>query len=82
VDIQRWFAIESPKEMSEVFAEISVLYHISQIGRQGKGRCGLIERRLEEIRDSSEWFASCMYLEDVRQHQGMTVRWEAVHRGA
>jgi hypothetical protein len=75
VDIERWFAIESPKEMSEAFAEISAIYYIAQVGAaSGAGRRA-IEARLESICDPAEWFASCMCLESVSMRIGREVRW-------
>jgi hypothetical protein len=78
VDIQRWFAIESPKEMSETFTEISAIYYIAEVGGLGGQWSAAIERRLAGIQDSSEWFASCMYLEALRQNQNSAARWTAV----
>jgi hypothetical protein len=79
MDIQRWFAIESPKEMSETFALISAMYHVAEAGGLAAHLSSRIERQLDGICDSSEWFASCMYLEQLRQHQLRSVRWTKVH---
>jgi hypothetical protein len=78
MDIQRWFAIESPKEMSEAFAMISVLYHVAEAGGRAANLSCAIERSLEGLCDQSEWFAACMYLEQLRQHQSCAVRWTSV----
>jgi hypothetical protein len=78
LDIQRWFAIESPKEMSETFALFSAIYYIAEVGGVASGWSTIIERKLDEIRDPSEWFASCMYLEDLRQNRRSGVRWAPV----
>jgi hypothetical protein len=75
VDIQRWFAIESPKEMSEDFTLLSAIYYIAEAGGPGTGLASVIERHVDEICDPSEWFASCMYLETVRRNQQHAVRW-------
>jgi hypothetical protein len=69
VDIQRWFAIESPKEMSEAFAEVSAIYYIAQLGAIGEACSREIERRLECIRDQSEWFAAGLCLDAVLRQQ-------------
>jgi len=79
MDIQRWFAIESPKEMSETFALISAMFHVAEAGGLGASLSRAIERNLEGICDQSEWFASCMYLEQLRQNQANPVRWAPVH---
>jgi hypothetical protein len=79
MDIQRWFAIESPKEMSEAFAMISALFHIAEAGGRAANLSGAIEQSLSGICDQSEWFASCMYLEQLQQHQNRAVRWRTVH---
>ncbi|HTE84392.1 MAG TPA: hypothetical protein VK821_06650 [Dehalococcoidia bacterium] len=78
MDIQRWFAIESPKEMSETFALISAMYHIAEAGGPPSNLSCKMERYLESICDQSEWFASCMYLEQLRQDQFNAVRWTPV----
>jgi hypothetical protein len=75
VDIERWFAIESPKEMSEAFAQISAIYFIAQVGAAGDASRRAIEARLEAICDPAEWFASCMCLESVSTQAGREVRW-------
>jgi len=71
VDIQRWFAVESPKEMSECFAEISAIYYVMQIARPCQTAKAAIESRLESIVDQSEWFAACMCLEAVASAEGL-----------
>jgi hypothetical protein len=77
VDIERWFAIESPKEMSEAFAQISAIYYIAQVGAAGDAAGRAIEARLESICDPAEWFASCMCLESVSMQARRAVRWAA-----
>jgi hypothetical protein len=78
LDIQRWFAIESPKEMSETFALFSAIYYIAEVGGCSCRWSSLIERRLDKICDPSEWFASSMYLEDLRQNLRSAIRWTPV----
>lgn len=75
MDIQRWFAIDSPKEMSEVFTRISALYYIAEISGLACRGSTAIECRLDELKDASEWFATCMYVEDLRWHHPNEVRW-------
>ena len=77
MDIRKWFAIDSPKEMSDAFAEISAIYYIAQTGGHGGAARERIERRLESIVDPSEWFASCMCLEVLCERRSADVRWAA-----
>jgi hypothetical protein len=76
--IQRWFAIESPKEMSEAFTLASALYYIAEAGGLPLASAREVERQIDQLEDASEWFAACMYVEDVRQNQPREVRWSAV----
>jgi hypothetical protein len=76
--IQRWFAIGSPKEMSEAFTLASALYYIAETRGSGAASACAIERQIGQIEDPSEWFAACMYVEDLRQNQPLEVRWSAV----
>jgi hypothetical protein len=69
VDIERWFAVESPKEMSESFAEISAIYYVMQVARPSTAVRRAIESRLGTIVDQSEWFAASMCLEAVASQQ-------------
>jgi hypothetical protein len=78
LDIQRWFAIESPKEMSEPFALFTAAYYIAEVGGVAGNLSAIIEGHLDEISDPSEWFASCMYLEALRQNLRHSVRWTPV----
>jgi len=76
--IQRWFAIESPKEMSEAFTLASALYDIAEAGGLAAESARAIERQIGQIADTSEWFATGMYVEDLRQYQPREVRWSVV----
>lgn len=77
MDIQNWFAIESPREMSEAFAAVTALATIAQTGAQSAAAARQIERRLDAISDPIEWFAASMYLEAVRERRTAGVRWFA-----
>jgi hypothetical protein len=74
VDIQRWFAVGSPKEMSETFAEISAFYYIMEVARPCPTACAAIESRLSLIVDQSEWFAASLCLEAVASQERFAVR--------
>jgi hypothetical protein len=74
VDIERWFAVESPKEMSESFTEISAIYFIMQFARPSDSARQAIESRLASISDQSEWFAASMCLDAVRSRESFAVR--------
>lgn len=80
MDIQNWFAIDGPKEMSEAFADISSIYYAAQTGPQSESARRAIERQLDAISDPAEWFAAGMYLEVVTQRRSAGVRW--VQRGS
>ena len=74
MDIERWFAVESPKEMSESFAEVSAIYYIMQVARPSESAYRAIECRLASIDDQSEWFAASMCLEAVANQESFAVR--------
>jgi hypothetical protein len=65
--------------MSEAFAMISAMYHIAEAGGCAANVSCAIERALGAICDQSEWFASCMYLEQLRRNETNAVRWTTVH---
>ncbi|MGI8554419.1 MAG: hypothetical protein ACR2PL_27070 [Dehalococcoidia bacterium] len=79
MDIQNWFAIASPKEMTVAFAEITALYYAAQTGRQSEPARRQMEARLNEISDSVEWFAASMFLEAVAQRRDSGIRWAVTH---
>jgi hypothetical protein len=76
--IQRWFAIESPKEMSEAFTLASALYYIAEAGGLALASARRIDHQIGRIEDASEWFAACMYVEDMCHHQPRQVHWPVV----
>ena len=75
MDIQNWFVIDSPAEMSEAFTAVTAIYFAAQIGAQSESAQRQIEARLGEISDSAEWFAASMYLEAVRERRRASVTW-------
>jgi len=77
LDIENWFVIDSPAEMSEAFASVTAIYFAAQTGAHSLSAQRQIERRLDGISGSAEWFAASMYLEAVRERRLAGVRWRA-----
>lgn len=75
MDIQNWFAIEAPREMSEAFAAITAVAAIAQTGAQCVAAVRQIEIRLDALSDPIEWFAASMYLEAVRERRTSGACW-------